>query len=168
MSKLKYVIHTERLRIRPVGRSDADFLIVLVNSEGWLKFIGDRNLHTKKQAEDYIEKISGIPDFHYNIIELKNSLVPVGIISFILRENNDHPDLGFALLPRFTGNGYAEEASRGYLQEVFKQHPDLKVLAITKHNNDKSIQLIEKLGFSFESARTKDGIEERIYSIRKS
>lgn len=35
-------IETEKLNIRPLRIEDADFIIQLLNTKGWLQFIGDR------------------------------------------------------------------------------------------------------------------------------
>ena len=48
---------TQHLLIENFDISDAPFIVELVNTPGWLRFIGDRNIHTTKEAEDYL--ISG-------------------------------------------------------------------------------------------------------------
>ena len=45
-----YILKTERLQLRQFTLDDSEFIIRLLNSEGWLKFIGDRNVQTKEQA----------------------------------------------------------------------------------------------------------------------
>ena len=52
-----YILETERLRLREFTLNDTDFLIRLLNSEGWLKNIGDRNVRTKQEAESYIQSV---------------------------------------------------------------------------------------------------------------
>jgi RimJ/RimL family protein N-acetyltransferase len=41
---------TERLLLRPFNTDDAPFILELVNSPGWLQFIGDRNIHSIEDA----------------------------------------------------------------------------------------------------------------------
>ena len=36
---------------------DVDFILQLLNSKGWIRFIGDRNVKDIKAANDYIQKI---------------------------------------------------------------------------------------------------------------
>ena len=50
-------ILTDRLLIRPITVGDANFIYSLVNSNGWLKYIGDRNIRNNQDAENYIQKI---------------------------------------------------------------------------------------------------------------
>jgi len=125
---------------------DAEFIMDLVNSEGWLKYIGNRNVSNKNEAETYIQKILDTPNFYYSVFELKDSGQAIGIVTFLNRENQDFPDIGFALLPEFEKNGYTFEASRAYLDEIIKSKAYKNIIAITIPNNYKSIGLLKRLG----------------------
>ena len=50
-------LETDRLYIRPLMIKDVDFIIQLLNSKGWIQFIGDRNVKDIKAANDYIQRI---------------------------------------------------------------------------------------------------------------
>lgn len=39
-------LETKRLLIRPIEISDAELMLQLLNTEGWLKYIGDRNVYS--------------------------------------------------------------------------------------------------------------------------
>lgn len=150
---------TSRLQIRPIELPDVAFMLRLVNTDGWLRFIGDRNVHSENDAEVYISKIRDTPNFYYNVVELNDSRVPIGVVSFIYRQGYDFPDLGFALLPECCGQGYAEEAARGYLEYLIQNEKLTKILGIVNSDNIRSIRLLEKLGFALESQRE---LDERI------
>ena len=45
---MKITYSTERLSLERLSDNDADFILELVNTAGWLKFIGDRNVKTKE------------------------------------------------------------------------------------------------------------------------
>jgi [ribosomal protein S5]-alanine N-acetyltransferase len=47
-------LFTERLRLDPFTFADAAFFKELVNTPGWLQYIGDRNIHSITDAEQYI------------------------------------------------------------------------------------------------------------------
>jgi RimJ/RimL family protein N-acetyltransferase len=149
---------TERLLIRPIEISDAEFMLQLLNTEGWLKFIGDRNVHSIEEAAAYIQKFITNPNFHYHTIYLKSSNIPIGVLSFLKRDEYEFPDLGFALLPNFERSGFAYEAASAYLNH-FKSSSEIKqIIGITKENNIKSIQLLEKLGFSFNNKSQEEAL----------
>jgi len=45
---------TERLILKPADLEDADFFLKLYNLPSFIKFIGDKKLRTKEDAENYI------------------------------------------------------------------------------------------------------------------
>jgi len=48
------IYETERLTFRATLVKDASFILELLNTPQWIEFIGDRNLKTIKDAEQYI------------------------------------------------------------------------------------------------------------------
>ena len=121
-------IPTDRLSLDILTNEDYEFIISLLNSKGWIEFIGDRNVHSKEEAIIYINKILHTAHFHYWVIRQKSDNIPVGIISFIKRDYLEYYDIGFALLPEFSGNGYAFEAAKEVLfimTTKFHHHPIL-------------------------------------------
>ncbi|HEX8778520.1 MAG TPA: GNAT family N-acetyltransferase, partial [Rhodanobacter sp.] len=59
-------------------------------------------------------------------------------------------DLGFAFLQRYRGRGYAREAAEATLAHARNALGLKRILAIVSPGNDRSIALLEKLGFSYE------------------
>jgi [ribosomal protein S5]-alanine N-acetyltransferase len=142
-------IVTERLCLDLLSIEDHDFIMALVNTKGWLNFIGDRNVHSTEEAIAYIHKIMSTRDLFYWVVKVKDGNTPVGIISFIKRSYLESFDIGFAFLPEFSGKGYAYEAAKTILSMV-SRHPEYyPVLATTVPQNEKSIRLLAKLGLHF-------------------
>ncbi|HKJ49022.1 MAG TPA: hypothetical protein VJ973_08030, partial [Christiangramia sp.] len=52
--KVYKIFETQRLIIRPTSIEDKDFIFELLNSPKWLRFIGDRNIKSSTDAENYI------------------------------------------------------------------------------------------------------------------
>ena len=50
-------LRTERLLIKPLALTDDDFIFELVNTEGWIRFIGNRNIPSQDEARAYIQKV---------------------------------------------------------------------------------------------------------------
>ena len=142
-------LETDRLVIRPIDLRDAEFIIDLVNSEGWLRFIGDRQISNSDDARKYIQKILDNKSYYYNVIELKESAKAIGIVTFLKREDEKYPDIGFALLPEFEGKGYAMEASKSYLDIIEGSGKYANIIGITLAENKKSINLLGKLGLHY-------------------
>lgn len=157
---------TEFLYIEPLTTNDSMFILELVNTPGWLKFIGDRNVRTQEYAIAYISRILINPDVAYWVVKLKNSLVPIGVITLIKREYLPHHDLGFAFLPEFSGKGYAYEATKAVINELSKMSFYSVLLAITLKENHSSVKLLERTGFIFERLIDVENEELAVYEYR--
>jgi ribosomal-protein-alanine N-acetyltransferase len=154
---------TEFLYIEPLSINDSMFILELVNTPGWLKFIGDRNVRTQEYAISYINRILGNPDVAYWTVRLKTNQVPIGVITLIKRDYLPHHDLGFAFLPQFSGKGYAYEATKKVIEELSKETYYSVLLAITIKNNTSSIKLLERTGFKFEKIIKVENDELAVY-----
>lgn len=108
-----YTLQTNSLRLRKFTTSDSKFILQLLNSPGWLEFIGDKNINTVLDAITYIENVllkSYIENgYGLSMVELKETGTPLGMCGIINRDSLEYPDIGFAYLPEFAGFGYAYE-----------------------------------------------------------
>ena len=146
-------ITTERLQLTPTTLADAELVLELMNTPKWLKYIGDRNLHSLAEAQNYIaEKITPqIKQLGYGsfTIRILNSAQKIGLVGLYDREGLEGIDIGFGLLPEFEKQGYAFEASSKLLAFA-KQELNLKnIKGITAKTNTRSQQLLVKLGLQF-------------------
>ena len=148
------ILQTERLILHKLTLNDTDFIIELVNSPGWLQYIGYRNIHTKEDAIRYL--VDGpLKSYEQNgfgllLIQLKSTKTPIGMCGLLKRDVLLLPDLGYALLPAYEGKGYITESTSAYLAYVAQELQIEKLMAITSVNNEKSIRVLEKLHFVFE------------------
>jgi RimJ/RimL family protein N-acetyltransferase len=150
---MKNILETERLVLRPFTLGDAKFIIELVNTPGWLQFIGDRNIKTEDQARLYLRngpmKSYDENGFGLALVELKADQTAIGMCGIIRRDTLENPDIGFAFLPSFEGMGMAFEIANAtveYAKNILKLPV---VLAITMPENKRSIKLLEKIGFRY-------------------
>jgi ribosomal-protein-alanine N-acetyltransferase len=147
--RIQNTIFTDRLNLEIINLADYDFIISLVNSKGWVENIGDRNIHSKKDALAYIEKILETENFFYWVVKIKDLNTPIGIISFLKRRYLENFDIGFAFLPNYNNNGYAYEAALAVLRMASKTPEFSIILAATLFSNKNSVNLLTKLGFRF-------------------
>lgn len=150
---MENIFETERLRLREFKADDTEFIIRLLNSPGWIEFIGDRNVNTEEQALDYLQNgpIKSYSENGYglSLVELKNEKIPIGMCGIIKRDNLENPDIGFAFLPDFFGKGYAYEIANATLIYAKDKLKLPKVCAITVSSNKSSLNLLEKIGMNF-------------------
>jgi RimJ/RimL family protein N-acetyltransferase len=148
-------IETNRLLLSPIGLDDVEFILKLLNCPGFIRFIGDRKVRTLDQANTYLQNMLSNPDITYWVIETKDYLVPVGVVTWVKRDFLPSPDIGYALLPEYEGKGYAFEASQAWL--AYQQKTHKTALAICQADNLASIKLLQKLQFMLEDVFEKDG-----------
>jgi len=161
-----YILQTDRLQLRQFNVDDSEFIISLLNSEGWLKYIGDRNVKTKEQGKNYL-KNGPLKSYEQNgfglwMVETRDG-TPIGMCGLIKRDYLEYPDIGFAFLPEFSSIGYGYEIASAVLVHARNDLSMTTISAITVPNNVKSIGLLEKIGLRFiKSFRTEPGAEELI------
>jgi ribosomal-protein-alanine N-acetyltransferase len=163
-SRIQSSILTDRLILKKIKEDDHNFIVDLVNTKGWIENIGDRNIHTKNEAVEYINKILWTENFIYWVVRTKDANAPIGIISLIKRSYLEYFDIGFAFLPQYSNYGYAYEAAKAVMQLISKLPAFKIVLATTLFSNKSSIKLLIKLGFRYEKENETENEKMQIYT----
>ncbi|MCV2419625.1 GNAT family N-acetyltransferase [Paucibacter sp. DJ2R-2] len=167
-------LHTERLNIRPLRLADAGFMLRLLNEPSWLRFIGDRGVHTLEDAERYLQQGAlenyARLGFGFCALDLRSSGVTVGMCGLTQRDYLDSPDIGFAFLPEHAGQGLAFEAASAVMQDAREALGLRRILATTRLDNQASQKLLLKLGLQFERIiRSPDGSRDlQLYAWQAS
>ncbi len=160
------IIETERLSLRPFTDDDAHFILHLLNSENWLKYIGNRQVIVPQQAINYLHNgpIRSYAEHGFGpyMVTLKADNEGIGLCGLIKRPPLSHPDLGFAFLPEYEGKGYAFEAAQSILNFGMNDLKIQTILAITTMYNIRSQNLIERLGLQFQNTLWMEGDNEEL------
>ena len=145
------MITTERLLIEPLSNADADFLVNLLNQPSFIENIADKGVRDRAGACSYLRDgpLASYRQHGFGLwkVSLRESHQPIGMAGLLKRDYLPLADIGYALLPEYTGQGYAYEANRAVL-EWARQHQHREVLAICNPANRASAGLLYKLGFS--------------------
>ncbi len=159
------ILETNRLVIRQFTFDDTAFVIELLNSAGWLKFIGDRHVKTEEDAKNYLlngpMKSYQEYGFGLSLVELKSDKTPIGMCGLLKRDFLENPDIGYAFLPEFNGQGYAFEAANAtiiYAKETLNLP---NIMAIVNADNQLSIRVLEKIGMTFKEFFIYPGEEDK-------
>ncbi len=163
------ILDTERLVLRHFTPEDAEFILELVNEPGWKRFIGDRGVDSLDTARNYIQKacLASYRQHGFGLyaVELKADRTLVGMCGLLKRDTLDDIDIGFALLSRFEGRGYAREAANATLAYAREQLGIRRVVAITTKDNERSGRLLEHTGMNFEGPISVSGETLRLFAI---
>lgn len=147
------ILETERLVLREVTTDDAAFILELLNTPKFLKYIGDRDVRNLDGARAYIED-RYLASYRnngyglYGVVE-KASGKLIGACGFVRRELLPGPDIGFSFLPEYEGRGYGFESGTAMMEYGREVLGFEKFIAITSLDNDASGRLLGKLGFRF-------------------
>lgn len=148
------MIVTKRLCIEALTTKDAAFILNLLNQDSFITNIGDRGVRCMADAVDYIKMGPQASYRQHGIglwkVELRDSGEAIGLAGLLQRDYLPEPDLGYALLPEFTGKGLALEANQAVLDWA-RQKPYERVFAICNPSNSASHGLLLKLGFAVDS-----------------
>jgi RimJ/RimL family protein N-acetyltransferase len=144
---------TARLALRWFRPDDAPFILELQSDPAWLRYIGDRGVRDLDSAAEYLRRVPlqmyRTLGFGPLLMELKDGTA-VGMCGLFKRDTLDDADLGFALLSRHRGCGYAAEAAAATLAWARDRLGLRRVVAITSPDNDASGRVLERVGMRFE------------------
>ena len=157
------VIRTDRLLIRETTIDDVDEFYRLYKEPEMTKYMEglfENPEDEKRYQKDYIEKVYGLMGFGiWTLVRAKDGEI-IGRAGYSIRNGFDNIELGFLVGKAYQGQGYAYEACRAILKYGKEMLGLETVQTLVKKENEVSIRLCEKLGF------TKTGVvsvEENIY-----
>jgi RimJ/RimL family protein N-acetyltransferase len=141
---------TDRLRLRWFSETDAPFIYRLLNEPSWIHNIGNRQIHTTDDAAAYIRarllNSYWRHGFGFWAVERAADGELIGMCGLTQRDSLPAPDVGYALLPAYWGQGYAREAAAAclrYGQQVLGLDT---IMAITAPHNHASMALLAAIG----------------------
>jgi RimJ/RimL family protein N-acetyltransferase len=164
-------IKTERLTLRQLDLSDAEFIIELLNDPSFIQNIGDRGVRTRADAEKYLENgpISSYAKNGFGLlaVTLNETGETIGMCGLIKRNTLEDVDIGYAFLPKFWSKGYAFESAQGVMNYAKEVVGLKRVVAIVDPANAGSVRVLEKLGMTFEKMMklSEDDIDLKLFSV---
>jgi RimJ/RimL family protein N-acetyltransferase len=161
------VLLTERLRLRLFSEADAAFVLDLFTQPSFIAGVADRGLRTEADAARYVrERLAPAyaeHGFGFWAVERRADGETIGLCGLIRRDALDDVDVGYALLPQHTGQGYAREAVAATLTHARDALGLDRVVAIVNPDNTASVRLLRTLGLRLESALTMPGEDAPVH-----
>lgn len=163
------ILTTGRLSLSELTPSDAPFILELVNEPDFIANIRDSGVRDEADAGGYIETGPRASYAQHGFglwrIDDRATGAPVGICGLLKRDWLDEPDVGFAVLERFRGVGYASEATRAALEWGRREKGLGRIVAIVSPHNAASAAVLEKAGMRFEAVvEPPDGRQVRLFA----
>ena len=166
---MKFTYETDRLILKIIEPAEADKVLRF--------YLDNRKIFEKSEPERQpnfytVEHQRAILTAEYNMavhttllrfwLFLKEEPYrPIGTVSFrdITRQHRQSCQLGYKLDHRYWGQGYATEAIREGVRVMFDDLELHRITALVMPDNDRSIRLMERLGF------VNEGLERKVLLI---
>ena len=163
-------LETARLRLRAWRDSDLEPYLELTSDPEAMRFLGAGEVMDRELTWRNIALIVGhwaIRGYGFWAVEEKASGAFVGRVGLWNPEGWPGMEVGWALLRRYWGRGYAAEAGRASLDHAWS-HLDAKhVISLIFPENRRSIAVAERIGERFERRIGKFGRECLIYGVNR-
>ena len=152
LSEPLVIAATERLVIKELTPADAAALYEIYKKPGVARFLEGEI----PEPEAFADLLSGYRMSYeffdcgmWGVFEKQNGrLIGECGIKYSSIDGKDCYELGFALDDAVTGKGFAFEAASASLRYCFEKLPPDTVYAKVRKNNEKSVKLLKKLGFT--------------------
>jgi ribosomal-protein-alanine N-acetyltransferase len=151
---MKAFIETERLLLREIVPSDAEEMFKLDTDPEVHTYLGKSPIKSMQQAKTNITFIrnqyiaNGIG--RWAVIEKRTkSFIGWAGLKFInepINEKTKYYDLGYRLIKKYWGKGYASEAAKAALAYGFENLELTEIYGMVQTENLASINILEKIG----------------------
>ena len=173
---MKVFAETPRLILREIDIQDANGILQLDSDPEVHLYLPDKVIHTIEEAKDDIRNIRRqYADFgigRWALIEKATGAFTgwAGLKWNIGPENNRHNfyDLGYRLIRKYWGKGYASEAAKVSVGYGFNTMNLDEIIGVADSRNIASLKILQKVGMKFIETFTEDDDLLHWYSIKKA
>lgn len=160
------IFETPRLILRRFTEADAPLVLALNSDPEVLRYIHEPKLESEEHARQIIRDII-LPQYDNDLgrwaMHIKDTNEFIGWCGLKFRPELNEIDLGYRLLQKAWGNGYATEAASQTLDFGFSKLK-LPVISACAHiENTASINVLEKIGMAYKGNAIVDDCPVRTY-----
>lgn len=162
------VFETQRLLLRQFTKEDASLILQLNSDPEVVKYVHEPALTNQEQAEKIITDII-LPQYKNNLgrwaMFTKDSNEFIGWCGLKLIEEKNEIDLGYRLMQKYWGRGFATESALYTIEYGFKKL-NLDIITGKAHrDNLASLNILIKTGMEFKADEIEDGCPIKVYTI---
>lgn len=168
------MIETERLLLRKPRLEDAGALLAAYSDPETMRYIGDGSTTDLPGMRAAIEKWLARWDTNgIGFFVLERDGLVVGRAGFLvwdpetwtISELDEHSEveIGWTLVRAHWGNGYATEAALALRDWIDRP----RLISLIQHGNERSVQVAERIGESFERDVVVRGVPTSLYSLER-
>lgn len=165
-------IETERLILREIVASDAEFMFSIYGNPEFMRYIGPK----AESLEEIEEMIQRIRTRHYEqygfgtmLVINKESGEPIGACGLLMQEvdGRQEHEVAYGLHPRAQGFGFAIEAARAVKEWGIREFGLERIISIVPIDNKGSASVALRNGMKLEKVTTYKDMSVDIYAWEK-
>lgn len=172
MNTLSKDRYTDRLLLRPIKNGLNEQLWEIFQDDGVAKWYGGKWSREKVATEvSKMDEAWSKPGGIHKWIALDKTtkeIVGRGGLSVVNMEGEDQIEVGWVLLQKFWGKGYASEIGKTGLDLAFNELGADHVIAFTEPHNKQSRAVMERLGFTYTKKVEHKGEQFVLYKLTKA
>lgn len=163
------ILETPRIYLREMTPEDAENAYWLNLDPEVLQYTGDDPFESVEEAREFLEKYESYRTYGFGrwAMILKETGEYLGWCGLKYTPELDEFDIGYRLLKKFWGKGYATEAAEACLELGFNHFGMQTIVGRAMPENGASVRVLEKIGLTFFENRMTEGKEEVVYIKHK-
>ncbi|WP_341904996.1 GNAT family N-acetyltransferase [Fluviicola taffensis] len=163
------ILETPRLYLREMTPEDAEAAYILNLDPEVLRYTGDDPFQSVEEAKTFLENYASYRTYGFGRwgMILKETGEYLGWCGLKYTPELDEFDIGYRLMKKFWGKGYASEAAEACMKLGFEQFDMKTIVGRAMPTNLASVRVLEKIGLTYLENRFTDGTEEVIYIKHK-
>jgi RimJ/RimL family protein N-acetyltransferase len=166
---MKKILETPRLYLREMTAEDAESAYLLNSDPEVIRYTGDGPFESVSEARDFLANYESYKKYGFGrwAMILKETGEYLGWCGLKYTPELDESDIGYRLMKKFWGSGYASEAAEACIELGFTRFGMKTIIGRAMPANTASIRVLEKIGLTYLEDRLTEGTEEVIYIKHK-
>lgn len=162
---------TKRLLIRPLVKSDSqEWQEFIMDGIATKYFPDDWKLQPEKSVEWIELQLARYKENRYGLLALvdKSTGKLIGQCGLLSQkvDGKDELEIGYHLIPKYWGNGYAIEAASEFKNISFENNLAESIISIIDTNNSRSQKVAQRNGMTLETQTIFLGMDVFIFRIK--
>lgn len=155
--------------MRPFEVQDAPLMQALNSDPDVVRYVDSDGNETVEQLKEFIRGYTQYEEYKMGRLSmfLKDTGEYIGWSGLKYRPESDTVDVGYRLMKKHWGKGYATESARASLDYGFKTLGLEKIIAMAMTENTASINIFKKMGMRYTHNDICDGHNAVVYEITK-
>ncbi len=161
------IYETERLLIRQFTTNDQNNFFQLNGDEQVVRYIRPVKTfdESNQRLQEIIETYDKTPLLGGWAVELKSTDIFIGMMAVFPIEKSTNIQLGYSLIPKYWGRGYATEIANLGIKHAFNVVKLSTLFATCEVENSASLKVLQKTGFVKEKLYREDEKEVLLLKI---